>query len=742
MQPLELRNGSFYRDGRKILPTGPVYFGRSPGTCDVDYFADEYWAYNSSYLDGDFARMREVGFTWAVPFLNMASFWQNGKPVEKMFERVGRMVELARQNEFYLIPFPGLFIGPGSPVAANVLGRPADDPALDVAYMAFNLYLYEAHVKNFMELARRVGQDVNIPLIMSRFAGRLWTGYAGFRPGEPEAKELLPVKPYWQAWLKEQYADDFAAFLADHPRLPEHPTRWEDVALPIEVEGQFTEADSRTFTFLRFQSTTSANIRKQAYAEVHREMPWIKTMAVHEGCEWNTGPQENYIPGLGDYDAVWIEMYGFNMSNGSHVAPRWQRVGYHEPTTGKRQIDSLTVFSEAWERARHLKAAAPNTALISCHGSVLHAFMRWAREERDQRILFERLQRVYMEAGADGIGFWCWTDDDSSARPEPEYYHREGEAMGVIDLQMRYRPVARRQRTYLSARADAPRISDEVLLLRPTPHFMGMDMIDGNMTAAALTSALARLGIAPEVKATWYQGQGPIALEELTPYKVVVVAADEYRKDFPAVPETLLAYARQGGRVVLALGEPDRLLSPTMQETPSPALAELLGHPVVEDTYDQHFNPWTVSLRWQLRDDVLLYWDARRGRYLPGREEKPFVFKWLQLPAHVEVLADAVAPAPYKGDDPDELRKYFIQQQKVSPWAPLYYRVPLGQGAAYVLAYSLNVFRSWLDETDVQRDDWDWLLQIPLDDAHITTDPCHALSVLAQEFLNMKPTEL
>ena len=100
-----------------------------------------------------------------------------------------------------------------------------------------------------------------------------------------------------------------------------------------------------------------------------------------------------------------------------------------------------------------------------------------------------------------------------------------------------------------------------------------------------------------------------------------------------------------------------------------------------------------------------------------------------------------MAPAPYKGDDPAELNKYFTQQQKTSPWSPLLYKRSVGQGEVYVFTYSLNVFRTWLDETDYQRDDWDWVLQGPLHAAHVTTDPTGALSVLAQEFLNFRPTQ-
>jgi hypothetical protein len=103
MQPLDIRNGSFYRDGRRIFPTGPVYFGRVPGTCGGNWFGEESWKANEAHLDRDFALMRQVGMTWCVPFVNMAPFFRDGKPVEAMFDRMTRMVELARRNDFYLI---------------------------------------------------------------------------------------------------------------------------------------------------------------------------------------------------------------------------------------------------------------------------------------------------------------------------------------------------------------------------------------------------------------------------------------------------------------------------------------------------------------------------------------------------------------------------------------------------------------------------------------------------------------
>ncbi len=732
---ITVAQGRFMREGARVVPFGPVYFARKPGTCGGAYFDDAWWPETLRHLERDFARMAEIGCNMVVPFVKTTNFFAEGRMVEPMFDRFAHLLDLAAQYGLYVFPLPNY------PLTAfeNVMGTPyLDDPAHPHKHTSVNPQIFAACLKHGLLWAQRFQAHPAYGASIASVGGRLWTGYAGYGPGEPEGTELLPVKPTWQRWLQERYADDFPAFLAANPRLPEQPKAWNEVALPVEVPGQFTEADSRTFDFLAFTATLATEALAEYSREVKRAVPGALIFSGAEGCEFERGPMEALIPGLADVDALWLEMYQFNMTHSSHTHPDWERAGFFEPTTNKQGIDMLSPLTEAWERTRYLKAAAPNAALICCHGTVMDNLVRWTPEPHDQRVIFERLHRTYLDAGADGLGFWCWTDDESSSRPEPEYFYREGEAMGIIDFGGAYRPVARRIAAYTRTATPTARVSRDVLLLLPQAHMMGLDRIDGLTTVACLTSALARLGVAPEVKATWFRGQGPIALEELTPFKLIVLGADEYRKDFPEVPETLCRYVEGGGRLLLAMGQPDTLLTPNLRELPNPALARLLGAPRVLATNHQHQTFWFSSVRWRLKDDFLPYWDRRRGRWMPGRAEKRLTFKWLQPPAEARVLAEACVPAP-----PPEGVAYGwadFAYAGENAFASLVYRYPLGQGAVYVLAYSLNVFRGHLDEIDVQRDDWDWLLQAAIDDANVATDPCHSLSVLAQEFLNFRPT--
>ena len=733
-----VKNGQFVRDGRRFVPFGPVYFARKPGTCGGPFFDDEWWPEARSFVERDFARMAEIGCNLVVPFVKTTRFYAKGQPVEKMFERFDDLLRIADKNGLYVFPLPNC---PIDVAYENLMGKPYEpDPQYPHKHMSVNPHIFDMKLKEMLIWGKRYGQvPALLGILGGAGGGRLWTGYAGYAPGEPEGRELLPVKKTWQQWLKLHYRDDFAAFLKSHPQLPENPKSWDDVALPVEVEGQFTEDDSRTYDFLAFTAHASATAQTKLCEIVQRETPGLLLSGGAEGCEFERGPMEALIPGINNVPILWLEAYQFNMTHSTHTHPDWERRHFFEPTTGKLAIDMLNPITEAWERTRYLKAASPNSALMLCHGTVLESLIRWTPEPRDQRIIFERLHRCYLDAGADGIGFWCWTDDETSARPEPEYFFREGESMGFIDLAGAWRPVARRAAVYAKAMTNPPRVSQDVLQLLVTPQMMGLDRIDGLTTAACLTSALARLGVAPEVKYTYWKGNEGIPVEELLPFKMVVLSADEYRKDFTCMPGVLCKYVEAGGRLVLAMGTVDTLLSPTHEPLPNADLARLLGSPKIGATNHQHHTFWSASVRWRLRDDFLPYWDRRRGRWMPGRGEKRMTFKWVQPPSEARVLAEAVVPMPPA--DPNAFYGWSnFQLVGENAWHPFLYRHTLGKGAVYVITYSMNIFRSHLDEIDVQRDDWDWILQAAIDDAGVATDPCHSLSVLAQEFMNFRPT--
>lgn len=733
---LKVVNGQFTDGRRRVVPFGPVYFARKPGTCGGAYFDDAWWPEAKVWMEKDFPRMAQLGCNFVVPFVKTTAFYQQGKPVEKYFQRFDELVTLAEAHGLYVFPLPNC--PPNN--FQEVMGHPyRGDTEIPVLRDSLDEQVRDYYIKMMSIWGERYGDNgAVLGLLAGAGGGRLWTGYAGYTPGQPEGKEMLPIKPHWQQWLRERYQDDFAAFLRSHPRLPEQPRGWSDVALPVEVEGQFTEDDSRTFDFLAFQAHLSARVQNIICREVKKVAPNILLSGGAEGCEFERGPMECLIPGINEVDILWVEAFNFTMVHGGHTHPDFERKHFHEPIGVKKHIDMLSVCTEAWERARYLKAASLNTALILDHGTVLDSLVRWTPTARDQRILFERLHRTYLDAGADGLGFWCWSDDETSSRPESEFFYREGETMGMIDYHANWRPVSRRAALYARTGKRGARVSDDVLLLLPTPHMMGLDRIDGLTTVACVTSALARLGVAPEVKATYFRGNEGIPLEQLTPYKLIVLGADEYRKDFAAVPSVLRQYVEQGGHLVLALGRPDALLSPTLEDQPNADLAALTGNPRLLATNHQHNNQWWKSVRWRLCAGFLEHWDDRMGRWMPGKAEKRLNYKFIELPPSAILLAEAAVPHPSANEQAFGIES-FAGVGENQYW-PLYYKHQVGNGWVYVLTYSLNVFRGWVDEIDVQREDWDWVLQAAIEDADVETDPCHSLSVLAQEFLNFRPT--
>lgn len=204
------------------------------------------------------------------------------------------------------------------------------------------------------------------------------------------------------------------------------------------------------------------------------------------------------------------------------------------------------------------------------------------------------------------------------------------------------------------------------------------------------------------------------------------------------MPAVLRQYVAQGGYLVLALGRPGALLSPTLEDLPNADLSALTGYPTLLATNHQHHNQWAKSVRWRLCDGFLEHWDTRMGRWMPGKAEKRLHYKFLELPPHATLLAEAAVPHPSANEQAFGAES-FAGAGENQYW-PLYYKHPLGQGWVYVLAYTFNVFRGWVDEIDVQREDWDWVLQAAIEDAGVETDPGHSLAVLAQEFLHFRPT--
>jgi hypothetical protein len=217
---------------------------------------------------------------------------------------------------------------------------------------------------------------------------------------------------------------------------------------------------------------------------------------------------------------------------------------------------------------------------------------------------------------------------------------------------------------------------EEVLVLLPAPIFQSLYRYRANLTAFGVFTSLGRLGIQANMAFT-AAGEKLITLDEIKPYRLVILGSSTYRKDFNAVPEILLEYVKQGGNLFLPLAKCDSLVDPYLKVRTSPALKELAGCKSSERVE-----------KGQLAGIKALH--PSFGKNLPDtwslEMTEPATFTKVELGPGAEVLAEG------NGE-------------------PLLYRHKIGQGTVYVYTWNLDVFIYDGGTLDHHKDAWDWLWQ-------------------------------
>jgi hypothetical protein len=332
-----------------------------------------------------------------------------------------------------------------------------------------------------------------------------------------------------------------------------------------------------------------------------------------------------------------------------------------------------------------------------CHGVDIGDQRRGVRSEEDQKRMLDRYNAVYHAAGGHGIAYWCWSDDELSKTYTRQFgyefgsdtdaskkaYQQAGETMGIVRYDGSPRPVAEKIRARSEAMAGKPARPSpgETLVLLPSPVFQSLYRYRANLTAFGVFTSLGRQGIVAEAMMTSAGGR-TITLEDLRPYRWVILGVSAYERDHPAIPELLLRYVQAGGTLFLPLARGDALTDAYLRTQASPALATLAG-----------------CATWERRACARL--EAIRGAHPAFGEGLPDTWSLtMDETAHVttvtpkpgaEVLATA---APGDGGDKD---------------TPLLYRHPVGQGTVYVYTWNLDVFLYKGDVLDHADDAWDWL---------------------------------
>jgi hypothetical protein len=182
-------NGNFELEGRRWYCNSSIYFGHRPGSMQ-NWFTDETWGYNEPLLEKDFSDMERIGINHAALFLTNAMFFDNGNPLQKGYDRLDKVVEVAGKHNVRLTLFSGPFID-NEEEFKLITGR--DWTYGDHWLPSFNPALFDAYV---MQMQPMVERYKNNPIILG-YGDRIDRFYKGFdNDGIP-----FNLKEEWAKWL-------------------------------------------------------------------------------------------------------------------------------------------------------------------------------------------------------------------------------------------------------------------------------------------------------------------------------------------------------------------------------------------------------------------------------------------------------------------------------------------------------------------------------------------------------------
>jgi len=662
--------GNFVLDGRPWFLHGATYFGRRPGTCGADWMGENF-AHNARFFDADFGTMRELGLNTVSIFVPAGKFFTGLDPVERRFDQLHAVLDRLAQYGLRAILYARGALGREAWCRENGVDPEAGfwHPAVNPAAQQYSIDSHRAFRERFAGRREVLGWATSV--------GRFF----GYRFSVP------PVREAWARWLRERFEGDFARARELLELTPEEGT-WEEVLMPTEMEPYFNEDNPRSFEFALMQQVLCARSNERIVEAVRPAAPDHLIIQDVEGCCFSSGHLTALVPELVAADALWHECYNWEGLRSFHFGdgpPRWMK----EPVAGKPAVNIVCAAGYVQMLARWCRRS--KKPVIICHGVDIGEQRRGTYTEEDQRLLISRYNAFAVASGAHGINYWCWNDDELSKSytrrfgvefgvdtPEASKdYQQAGETMGLVRYDGSQRPVCEDVRE-LSRRmegrpAEEPR--REVLVLFPCPIFQSVHRYRANLTGFGILTSLARQGITADVAMT-SAGEELVLLEQLSPFRLVVIGASEYARDHTEVPGLLAAYVEGGGAVLLPLAETARLQDPYLKWRDSPALGRLAGPVRFEgreeaarlDAIASAHEAFDVAATpsWELNTDEA----ASFTRVEPG--------------PGTEVLVRAGAD-------------------------PLLYRHRLGDGAVYVFTWNLDVFMFRGTEVDYPGGAWDWV---------------------------------
>lgn len=695
--------GQFTLNGKPWFFHGATYFGRRPGTCCGSWLGDHF-AHNFRWLPDDVARMKDAGLNAVGLFLPGADFYRPAdlEPDETLFGQLDRILEVIADGGLRSVVFPCTRISKETWCRARNVKPDAElwNAATCVEAEKCLHWTYRSFLRRYADWPGVIGT-------MGRVGRFDFTGW------DPPSAQASPVHGHWRRWLKRRFGGDFA-LARKLLGLTRRENTWERIALPPETPAHFDRRSPRAFEYALMQQALISQANNRLFRLMKSLAPRQLSINDMEGVEFAVGLINVLVPELATADVLWLECYNWEGMRGTHdTGPRDQQ-WLVEPVADKPTIDLIGNAGYVQMLVRWMQQSAK--ALILCHGTDI-GNRRGVPDETTQALMIDRFNAYIHTCNAQGINYWCWTDDELSrsavlpaaelarSRQDRKRYWQAGETMGLLRFDGSQRPalaVARATGRSLPGRA-AGALCQEVLVLFPTPLFQSLYRYRSNCTGFGIFTSLARQGILAQAAFT-SAGEKIISPQRLLRHRLIIIGTPSYIRDHPEVPPRLVRYVRAGGTLFLPLALPDRLEDPYIQSRHSPALAALAG---------------SAAFHQRRQCQALNGIQSHHPRFATGK-----LTCWnLQEPSWLT----EITPAP--------AAEILVSANS----HPLLYRHRLDQGMVYVFTWNLDVLLFKGKQYDYPGSDWDWLWQGLASELSLRQDVLNPMSRVIREMTWRSP---
>lgn len=569
--------GQFELAGKRWFCKSVIYFGHHPGAMQ-NWFTDASWPINEPVLDRDFGRMAELGLDHAALFLTNAMFFEAGKPVQKGYDRMDQVVQVAKKHGIRVTLFSGPFID-NPDEYFRITGRKWEH---DNRFLpSFNPALFDAYVQQMKPLAERYRNE---PAVFG-YGDRIDRFFKGF----DNVSIPFNLKEEWAEHLKRKFGS-FHAFLeamGGPEALENRPRDWREVLLPQESKFNASLKNPLGYEYILWQKQTIGDTQARWDAEMLKLAPHQVMWTPFEGCTLDWAMLDGFTPETRKLHAIWMEYYHWQAVRTWPVGPLEEWAHTPEFVTQRMHHESPTVYNTAYITTRYVKLSTRRPVVI-CHGCPLDMTTNGSETAEQQVAMTDRVNAACLAADADGWHFWSWADDWESSlahltaqKAHPEEMYWQGESTGLYDYEDHPRPVVALMSMYSDEwerrrRKNPPPKKSEVLLLSSAAKMYSLYRRLATPTAAAVNGALTRLGV--ECDHLWTaQNAVRIAPETLASYRLIVIADNMYGRDFREMPDLLLRYVEQGGHLYFALDRWDSFEDEHGVAFDSPAIRRLSG---------------------------------------------------------------------------------------------------------------------------------------------------------------------